>query len=90
MGNGPLKFVEGDLLVGHAELGEHFGAGFNHHRRAAQVELHGFRVGVSFEIVNPHGFVDKAGVACPVILAERIGEGKLKVEVVVLCREFSK
>ena len=39
-----FKFVAGALVFAHPELGQHFNAGLDHHRRHAEVELDGFGI----------------------------------------------
>lgn len=66
-----LELIKGDVAFGDSEVGEHFRAGFDHHRRAAEVVFDRFRVGVLAQIFFQHDLVDEAGVAGPVVLGER-------------------
>ena len=66
-----LKLVVGDLSGGDAEGGEHFLARFDHHGRAAEVELDRFRGGMIFKIPGGDDFVDEAGFPFPMVFGER-------------------
>jgi hypothetical protein len=78
------------LFLGHSELVEHFGAGFDHHGRPAEIKLDGFDVGVFFKVVDEDEFVDEAGESGPVVLFQRGGEGDVEGEVRVLRGELGE
>ena len=75
---GKLEFIKRDLQLGHAEIVEHFGHRLDHHRRAAEVVLDGFRIGVIVQVVLERDLVDEAGEAGPVVF--RQGRGKSEME----------
>jgi len=75
------KRVEGDLVFGHAQFGEHLGAGLDHHGRAAQVELHRLGVRVILEILDQHQLVNEARVPAPVVFRLRARQRHMKREV---------
>jgi hypothetical protein len=60
---GFLELVVGDVGGRHAEVGEHFRAGLDHHGRSAEVELDAADVGMIFEGFCKNDFVNEAGVA---------------------------
>lgn len=78
-----LEFVVGNLFRSDAVLQEHFGAGFDHHGRAAEVKFEGGGVGVVFEELLFDDMMDKPGAAGPFVFRQGLGQGEFKPEVPV-------
>jgi len=84
------KIVKVNIFRLNAQVVEHFQHGLGHHGRPAHIIVDIFRSRMFVQVFIKKDLMDKAGQAVPVVLRQRLGEGRVKRKGLVLPGKFLK